>query len=134
MGGHGSVHRAVDKQSGTTVALKILLLPSDAETEARFRREARAAREIDHPSCVRVLDVGEDEEARVLYLAMEFIDGVTLDVALERAGGHFDVGRATKIVLEILAALDAAHHAGVIHRDLKPTNIMMVGDSVKVCD
>src|SRR5688572_15696632 len=63
-GGHGSVHRAVDLTNRSTVALKLLGVPRDSAIASRFRREAKAAQAIDHPGCVRVLDSGEDKEAR----------------------------------------------------------------------
>ncbi len=133
-GGHGSVHRAFDRQTGQTVALKLLVLPHDARTETRFRREARAQREIDHPNCVRVFDTGEDKEERLLWIAMELVEGETLDALLQRSGDRLPQDRAIEIALEILAALEAAHAAGVVHRDLKPANILLGDNFVKVCD
>lgn len=133
-GGHGSVHRARDLKTHELIALKLLTLPHDARTEARFRREAKAQREIAHPNCVRVFDTGEDREARLLYIAMELVEGETLDALLQRSNDRLPQPRAIEIVLEILSALEAAHAAGVVHRDLKPANIL-IGDSfVKVCD
>jgi eukaryotic-like serine/threonine-protein kinase len=133
-GGQGNVHRAIDLRDGSTVALKVLAIPNDAATESRFRREATAAQSIDHPNCVRVLDFGEDQPARLLYMAMEIVDGESLDAFLERSGGHLEIEHAIDIIIDVLSALEAAHHASVIHRDLKPRNILLAGDSVKVCD
>lgn len=134
--GYGNVHRAIDRQTGVTVALKLLGLPIDAPTETRFRREANAARAIDHPGCVRMLDFGEDREAHLLYIAMEMVEGEPLDDYLVRSGGKLEVEHAVELMLDVLDALDAAHHAGVVHRDLKPSNILLAGDgtAVKVCD
>lgn len=134
--GYGNVHRAIDRQTGTTVALKLLGLPNDAPTETRFRREANAARAIAHPGCVRMLDFGEDREAHLLYLVMEMVEGEPLDDYLQRSGGRLEIEHAVELMLDVLDALDAAHHAGVVHRDLKPSNILLSGDgtTVKVCD
>jgi serine/threonine-protein kinase len=138
-GGMGVVYQAHDRQLSRTVALK--LLPPDRTSSqraiARFEREALAAARIGHPNIVRVLDFGRDDESSV-YLAMEQLSGETLDQRLADRG-TLPVSTAIAIHLQLLDALAAAHEAGILHRDVKPSNVFLteLGDGsflVKLLD
>ncbi len=111
------------RTDGTTVALKILYpeLAADPKFVARFDREAHLMRTLKHPAIVPVLDHGSQGEFR--YIAMEHIQGSTLRQSLKR--GPLQPRDAVKIVRNILSALDHAHDAGVIHRDVKPENVLL---------
>ncbi len=135
-GGMGSVHRAVDTATGRTCAVKVLhpALAREHRHLVRFEREARIATHLAHPHIVSVLDVGYDQHLRVPYFAMELLDGVPLSDLL-RSEGALSVDRAVAIARQILAALSAVHSVGVVHRDLKPQNVMLVEDErVKLVD
>ena len=119
------------------VAIKVLRpsLAADETIVARFSREARAASRISHPHALSVTDFGE-AEGGVVFLVMEFLDGRTLKDVI-RKEGPLALNRVVEIMRQIGAALDAAHAEGVIHRDLKSENIMLlntVGDYTKVLD
>ncbi len=124
-GAMASVYRAVQVQEPRDVALKVMHphLTGDPTFVGRFRREARAAAQIQHPNTVQILDFGVDD--RVLYIAMELLAGQDLFEALvvERRLGE---RRAVRILVQICDALIAAHEKGIVHRDLKPENIMLV--------
>jgi eukaryotic-like serine/threonine-protein kinase len=123
-GGMGAVYRAHDLALGEPIALK--LFPFDPDRAPlgvlRFRQEVRLARRVTHPNVARVYDIGEHQGA--LYLTMELIEGATLR-ALFSHEGRLAPARAVDIVREVALGLQAAHAAGVIHRDLKPTNILV---------
>jgi serine/threonine protein kinase len=138
-GGMGAVYQGMDPAIGRTVAIKTILpgelgSPEQAsKLRERLLREARAAGALDHPNIVTVFDVGE--ESGVTYIVVEFIQGVTLDELLRKAGGPVATGRALTILAESARALDYAHARGVVHRDVKPANIMIREDgSVKLAD
>ncbi|MBI2900447.1 MAG: serine/threonine protein kinase, partial [Planctomycetes bacterium] len=123
-------HLALDKR----VAVKVLdpLFASDAAFVERFIREARAAAKLDHPNIVQVLDVGGEQGT--FYIVMQLIDGVALDAIADRAG-RMGLEPATKLIREIARGLDAAHKQGVIHRDVKPANVLVQKDgAVKITD
>jgi serine/threonine-protein kinase len=142
-GGLGRVFLAEQKPMGRQVALKLLHpeLSCDASLSARFEREALAASRISHPNSVVIHDFGSDlvGSRKQLYLVMEFLKGETLH---ERIQGHPDrrlpTWDAVHILTQVLRPLAAFHKAGVVHRDLKPDNIMLcqgdLGEQVKLLD
>ena len=125
-GGMGEVYRANDLLLAQAVALKFLPAQwtSDEPTLARFRNEVRIARQISHPNVCRVYDIGEAEGAT--YLSMEYVDGEDLASLLRRIG-RLPRDKALEIARQLCAGLAAAHDKGVVHRDLKPGNIMLDG-------
>src|SRR5215213_1150319 len=137
-GGMGTVYRGTHVLMDKTVAIKVLRpsLAADEKIVARFSREARAASRISHPNALTVTDFGEDESGHV-FLVMEFLSGKTLKQVI-RDDGPLPLARVVEITRQIGDALDAAHAQGVVHRDLKSDNIMLVdtmtGDHAKVLD
>ncbi|TGO04832.1 putative serine/threonine-protein kinase pknL [Serinibacter arcticus] len=133
-GGMATVYLASDRRLDRHVALKVMHphLADGADVVARFRREARAAARLAHPGIVAVLDQGVDGETN--YLTMEFVAGHTLRT--EIAGhGSLRLGRALEITSSVLDALAAAHRAGLVHRDVKPENVLLAVDGrIKVAD
>jgi serine/threonine-protein kinase len=118
---------------GHAVALKVLdaALGAEPRYRERFLRESATAELLEHPSIVRVLDAGEDGGR--LYLAMEWVDGPDLR-ALLREHGPLDPERAVALVEDVAGGLDVAHAAGLIHRDVKPANILVMGEHARLCD
>ena len=125
-GGMGAVYRGKHVLMDKTVAVKVLKpsLAGDDAVVARFSREAKAASKISHPHAVVVTDFGEAENG-IVFLVMEYLDGRTLKEVIA-AEGPLSLERAANIVRQVAGALDAAHSQGVIHRDLKSENIMLV--------
>lgn len=125
-GGMGEVYRADDLRLGQPVALKFLpeRLATDSERRERFNHEVRVAREISHASVCRVHDIGEWEGQP--FLSMEYVDGENLASLLKRIG-RLPAAKASEIARQICAGLAAAHQKGVLHRDLKPDNVMIDG-------
>lgn len=123
-GGMGYVYRAMQPSLGRTVAVKTLLphLVADEEFIERFLREARAIAKLSHPGIVTIYDVGEEDG--VYYFAMEYLSGLTLD-EIVRSGGPLNVDVAVHYVVQIAAALGHAHAADILHRDVKPSNVMV---------
>ena len=123
-GGMGVVFRATDLKLKRTVALK-LVAPEAAinpEFRIRFERECRLAASIDHPHAVEIFRAGE--EGHVLYLTMRYVDGPDL-LAVLRAEGHLEPTRAVTLLAQIAGALDCAHFHGLVHRDVKPANVLI---------
>jgi serine/threonine protein kinase len=125
-GGMGEVYRATDLRLGQQVALKFLPLEmaEDPKALARFHNEVRIARQVAHPNVCRVYDIGEVEG--IPYLSMEYVDGEDLNSLLRRIG-RLPRDKALEIARKLCAGLAAAHNKGVLHRDLKPGNIMIDG-------
>jgi serine/threonine protein kinase len=132
-GGMGTVWRARDVVLDRPVAVKTLsdALGQDAKFVERFRREARAAAGLSHPNVAGVYDYGED--GMTPFIVMELLDGETLAQRIEREG-RIPPAEAARIARQVGEALQAAHDAGVIHRDVKPGNVMLTGGGVKVMD
>jgi serine/threonine protein kinase/Tol biopolymer transport system component len=133
-GGMGVVYRAEDTRLGRTVALKLLPpgLARDPVSKARFHQEARAASALDHPNVCTIYDLGETEEQQ-LYLAMPCYDGETLRSRLAR--GPLPVPEALDIAAQVALGLAKAHRQGIVHRDVKPANLMLTADGVvKILD
>ncbi|HEY5053729.1 MAG TPA: serine/threonine-protein kinase [Solirubrobacterales bacterium] len=126
-GGMGSVYLAEDERLSRQVALKVVLptLATQSSFRRRFEAEARAAAAIDHPNVVPILSAGSVDGN--LYLAMRYIEGVNLDQAL-RATGPLSPTDSARILNSVAAGLDAAHAAGLVHRDVTPANILLQGD------
>ncbi|GAA4414880.1 hypothetical protein GCM10023148_10820 [Actinokineospora soli] len=123
-GGFGTVWLAVDTQLDRTVAVKMAHAP-DAETEERMLREARALAAVHHPNCVRVYDIVSEPEG--LGLVMEYIEGQPLADRVT-SGGPLDDVAAARLWITMAGALAAAHAKGVLHRDVKPSNIIIDPD------
>jgi serine/threonine protein kinase len=128
-GGMGTVYRGTHVLMDKTVAVKVLRpsLAADEKIVARFSREARAASRISHPHALSVTDFGEAENG-VVFLVMEYLDGKTLKEII-REGGPMSLPRIVEILRQVGGALDAAHSEGVVHRDLKSDNIMLLSSS-----
>ncbi len=127
-GGHGEVYRGLDRQTGQAVVIKRLrpeLLEQDPGLVGRFQREGQALRQLDHPNIVKMLDSYEKEGQQ--YIVLEYVPGGSLRELLEREG-PLPMGRALDIALELADALSRAHHLKVIHRDLKPGNVLLAAD------
>lgn len=123
-GGMGAVYLAMDHQLGEPVALKVIAanLAEDPEAAERFRREVSAARKITHPNVIRIHDLGQDHG--LLFLSMEHFEGMTLAQMLTRQQ-TLPLEQVKSILLQVCDALDAAHRAQVVHRDLKPQNVLV---------
>ena len=127
-GGMGEVYKARDTRLDRTVAIKVLPehIASRDDLRARFEHEARAVASLNHPNICTLHDIGPG------YMVMELIEGETLAARVEK--GALPLDQALKFAAQIADALDRAHRAGVIHRDIKPQNIMITRDGVKVLD
>ncbi len=134
IGGMAIVYRAVDLRTGHNVAVKVLRpeYNEDSEFISRFQREAEAASKMTHHNIVNLLDVGMDGENR--YLVMEYVQGKTLKTVIQERG-KLSPALAGQIAIRILSALEHAHRNGIIHRDIKPQNILVHADGhIKVAD
>ncbi|MBL8717860.1 MAG: protein kinase [Myxococcales bacterium] len=139
-GAMGRVYRAHQKGVDRDVAVKILHkdLASNPDIVQRFLREAKVASKLNHPNVVQVLLAGQLDDG-TLYLVMEYLDGISVQSALLAAGGMLPLERAMHIGIQACEAIGQAHEHGVVHRDVKPENIMLVkrgddSDFVKVLD
>ncbi len=133
-GGQATVYRAVDEQTGGTVALKVLSgdVSGDATLRARLQREADAVRALDHPGIVAVHGTGEIDG--LVFITMDLVDGPSLEEEI-RAGGGLDPLRALGLLRQVAAALDHAHEHGMVHRDVKPANVLIgPGDRALLTD
>src|SRR5579859_5694272 len=131
-GGMGEVYRARDTRLDRTVAIKILPehLSSNSEAKQRFEREARAISSLTHPNICTLYDVGRQDG--IDYLVMECLEGETLADRLMR--GPLPLEQVLKYGMEICEGLEKAHRSGVVHRDLKPGNIMLTKTGAKLMD
>ena len=123
-GGMGAVYRAEETQLGRKVALKVIAtdLAEDSRFRERFLRESRIAASLDHPHIVPIFQAGEQDGA--LFIAMRYVDGTSLAHLLAETGA-LDPGRAIALLEQVAEALDAAHEQGLVHRDVKPSNILV---------
>ena len=137
-GGMAEVHHGRDLRLGREVAVKVLRsdLARDPSFQVRFRREAQAAASLNHPAIVAVYDTGEDRgpTGATPYIVMEFVEGETLRDVLRREG-PLPIRRAMSLAADICGALDFSHRNGIVHRDVKPGNVMITPQgTVKVMD
>jgi serine/threonine protein kinase len=138
-GGTGTVYRGIDPATGAPIAVKVIhpelvSLPEVGPTVLeRVKREATAAGKLDHPAIVPVLGMATDDETGNVYLAMEFVDGLPLNKVIKQ--GRMTPKRALRIILPLADALALVHQRGIVHRDVKPGNIMLApGDVPKLTD
>jgi len=131
-GGMGEVYRAKDTRLDRIVAIKILPthLSDNPEFKQRFEREARTVSSLNHPHICHLYDVGSQDSTD--FLVMEFLDGETLAERLRRGAPPF--AELLKIGMEVAEALEIAHRAGILHRDLKPGNIMLTKAGTRLMD
>jgi len=132
-GGMAEVYKAYQPGLDRYVAIKVLhsFLADEENFLARFQREAKAVAALRHPNIVQVHDFDHDQERNIYYMVMEFIDGPSLKVRLQQlvARGEFmPLDEAVRIVAAVAEALDYAHRQGMVHRDVKPANILFTGD------
>ena len=132
-GGMGEVYRARDTRLGREVAVKVLSpqFAADPEFLARFEREARHAAAVSHPRLVTVFDCGVEGDTP--FIVMELIAGRTLRQVLDEAG-VLPPGQAVTVAAAVCEGLEAAHAAGLVHRDITPANIVLNGGEIKVLD
>ena len=131
-GGMGEVYRARDTRLDRTVAVKILPahLSESPEAKQRFDREARAISSLSHPNICHLYDVGQHDG--ISYLVMEYLEGETLGERLLK--GRLPLDQVFRVGSEICHGLEQAHRSGVVHRDLKPDNIMLTRSGAKLMD
>ena len=135
VGGMAVVYKALDNFDNKTVAVKILKeeYSADEEFRRRFKNESRAVAILSHPNIVKVYDVSFGEQLQ--YIVMEYVDGITLKQYINKKGA-LTLKEAVIITTQILRALSHAHDKGIVHRDIKPQNIMLLRDNktIKVAD
>ncbi len=131
-GGMGEVYKAKDTRLDRTVAIKVLPshLADNPDLKQRFEREARAVSSLNHPHICTLYDIGEQDGTD--FLVMEYIEGESLADRLKK--GALPLDQALRYAIEIADALDKAHRQGVVHRDLKPGNIMLTKSGAKLLD
>jgi len=129
VGGMSEVYLGYDPTDGATVAVKVLAahLTREQQFVNRFYREVRLSQELEHPSLIRGRSSGYDPRTEKHFLAMEYVDGLTAKAVLD-AGGPFPLPAAARVVSEVAAALDYLHARKLVHRDVKPENILLTRD------
>jgi serine/threonine protein kinase/tetratricopeptide (TPR) repeat protein len=135
VGGMGEVYRAIDSRLNRTVAIKVIpaAAAGDPARRERFRREARTISSLNHPHICTIYDVGRHDGAD--YIVMEYLEGETLAARLGRCrDNQLPLKEALRYAIEIADALDQAHRHGVVHRDVKPANIMLTAGGAKLLD
>jgi serine/threonine-protein kinase len=130
-GGMGAVYLTYDGKTGRQVALKILndKLASNPGYVERFYREARSGTQLNHPNIIRTYHVGQDRLTSKHYLVMEYVEGISAQVLLARSG-QLTVGDAVHVALDMARALEHAHSRNIVHRDIKPDNILITPSGV----
>ncbi|MBZ0188459.1 MAG: serine/threonine protein kinase, partial [Candidatus Obscuribacterales bacterium] len=123
-GGVGAVLKCKDRVLNNFVAVKILHTDATDEVATRFQREARAAANLRHQNLVHIIDCGQNEKGQ-LFLVMEYLEGATLYDSIQH-NGPFELTEFLPLLKQICEGLNYAHKRGVLHRDIKPTNIMLV--------
>lgn len=135
VGGMANVYRGKDMKTGNPIAVKVLkeeFLDND-ELVRRFKNESKAISILDHPNIVKVYDVSVTDKLQ--YIVMEYVDGITLKEYLKQRGGALTWKEVVHFATQVLSALQHAHSKGIIHRDVKPQNIMLLADgSIKMMD
>ena len=137
-GGMGAVYLARHEPTGREVGLKVMLPKAAAspDSRARFLREAEVTSTLRHPNIAAMYDAGF--AGGTFYFTLEYCEGGSLDRYAERRGGRLPVGEAVGLAVQVLQGLEHAHAAGIVHRDLSPSNILLAGDpgapTAKVCD
>lgn len=135
-GGMSYVYRANDKKMGREVAIKVLKEEycEDEDFIRKFQNEAQAAAKLNHPNIVAVYDIIDNPETKLHYIVMELVEGITLKNYIKRAG-RMDSKEAIAIALQAAAGIELAHKMGIVHRDIKPQNIIVDSEgNVKVAD
>jgi len=136
VGAMAAVYEARHRNGGR-FAVKILHdgIATNADLRTRFLREGYIANRIDHPGVVRILDDDVDEQTGSAFIVMELLDGMTVEAEWSAAGKRLPVGRVTHVASLVLEVLEAAHGAGVVHRDIKPDNVFALpSGAIKVLD
>src|SRR3954452_1940091 len=133
-GGMGVVYEATHITLGRVVALKVLggWLQGNRRSAERFLRESQLAAELDHPNVVTVYDAGETDGR--LWIGMQYVDGEGLSDRIDRTGGALSLEDTLAILNQISSALDAAHDLGLVHRDVKPSNVLLQGEHAYLTD
>ena len=135
VGGMANVYRGTDLKNGNPIAVKVLKeeFLDNEELVRRFKNESKAISILDHPNIVKVYDVSVTDKLQ--YIVMEYVDGITLKEYLRQRGGALTWKEAVYFASQVLSALQHAHAKGIIHRDVKPQNIMLLADgSIKMMD
>ena len=135
VGGMANVYRGVDEKTGNAIAVKVLKeeFLDNEELVRRFKNESKAISILSHPNIVKVYDVSVTDQLQ--YIVMEYVDGITLKEYLKQRGGVLTWKETVYFATQVLGALQHAHAKGIIHRDVKPQNIMLLADgSIKMMD